>query len=160
MYEQLVTFLATQLHWLIIAIAVGAVACSPKNHRLNTVLITIVALPLAYGLGELASILVYSPRPFVELEVLPLIPHEANNGFPSSHALLAMTVAGIVYVHNRMIGRVLVVLAALVAVGRILALVHSVTDVVMSWLITAVAVIVGVYVASAIQSKYTYGSRT
>ena len=48
----------------------------------------LLALPIAFLLGRLASLIILSPRPFVVENIQPLIAHVPNNGFPSEHFLL------------------------------------------------------------------------
>lgn len=122
---EMTTFLASKLHLLIVAGAVGVTVMTPGLIRAKLVLLALVAIPLAYGFGEIASLMYYAPRPFVELGISPLVPHVADNGFPSSHALFAMTIALIVFTYNRLAGSILIAFALLVGVGRVLSYVHS-----------------------------------
>ena len=142
--EITVVFLANYLHFFVF-LGGGLLAwqLSPEK-RTSFILTALIALPIAFVLGEIAGLLFQNPRPFVEFGVSPLVPHEANNGFPSTHALVAMTVAFTTFLYDRKIGLVLLSIALLVGIGRILALVHSPLDVAGSALI-AVSVVGAVF---------------
>ena len=127
--EIIIIFLAKYLHLFVIAGAVLVGVLSEPKTRKALIILALVAIPITYGVGELAGFLIQNPRPFVVEGVAPLIPHVPNNGFPSTHALIAMTVASVVFVHNRKAGYVLFMLALLVGLGRVMALVHSPIDV-------------------------------
>jgi membrane-associated phospholipid phosphatase len=71
-------------------------------------------------------------RPFEQLGVEPGAAFLPNPGFPSDHALLVFAVAAIVWAttKNKWVSAALLVAAILVAVGRVLALVHTPADVI------------------------------
>ena len=78
--------------------------------------------------------LIYQPeqlRPFELLGVNPGAAYLNNPGFPSDHALFTMFLALAVWygTRNRRLGITLVVLAAVISVGRVAALVHTPLDV-------------------------------
>ena len=78
--------------------------------------------------------LLYQPeqlRPFETLGVNPGAAYLNNPGFPSDHALFTMFLALAVWygTRNRRLGITLVVLAAVISVGRVAALVHTPLDV-------------------------------
>ena len=78
--------------------------------------------------------LIYQPeqlRPFELLGVNPGAAYLNNPGFPSDHALFTMFLALAVWygTRNRRLGITLVVLAAIISVGRVAALVHTPLDV-------------------------------
>lgn len=58
---EIAIFLASKLHLLIVAGAVGVTVMTPGLTRAKLVLLNLVAVPLAYGLGEIASIMHYAP---------------------------------------------------------------------------------------------------
>lgn len=152
--EITVVFLANYLHFFVF-LGGGLLAWQlPPEKRTSFILTALIALPLAFVLGEIAGLLFQNPRPFVELGVSPLVPHEANNGFPSTHALIAMTVAFTTFLHDRKIGLVLLSIALLVGIGRILALVHSPLDVAGSALIAASVAGVAFLIIQKLQLKH------
>jgi undecaprenyl-diphosphatase len=149
----LIIFLGSYLHFFIIAIALLGVIFVPPKIRLEYTLFLIFVAPLAYLLGELVGMVIYNPRPFVALEVLPLIPHDPTNGFPSTHALVSISVAFAVFVFNKKLGFILFLFGILVGVGRIFAQIHSVEDVLGSVVVAAVAVCVVLFVSKRFFNK-------
>ncbi len=101
-----------------------------KPEFLSVVRLSLLSLPLSYLAGKIASHLFYNPRPFVSEHLVPLIPHVPDNGFPSDHALLTMTVAAIVFAADKKLGMALFAIATLVGTARILAHLHHPLDII------------------------------
>src|SRR5918911_1623581 len=55
-----------------------------------------VLLVLSYVFAQVGGLLYYDPRPFAVGHFQPLIPHAADNGFPSDHALVAAVLVAVV----------------------------------------------------------------
>lgn len=102
--------------------------------------VTVVSLPLAYGLAKLAGHFYSHIQPFVVSGVEPLIPHVIDNTFPSDHMLLAAAVASLAFAYNRTLGLVLWVCALAVGIARVAALLHYPVDIMASAVIAAVVV--------------------
>ena len=107
MTDSLIVFLASKLHVVIVVLAVIAFLLSAKKQRMTMAITAAISLPLAYLIGKLASFLHYTERPFSELGIAPLVPHIADNGFPSEHTLYAMVIAAVVLSVHRKFGLVL-----------------------------------------------------
>jgi undecaprenyl-diphosphatase len=97
---------------------------------------------LAVVLAVIAGHLYYDPRPFVTHHLVPLIAHAADNGFPSDHALLTAFLAFTMLLYSKRTGVFLLVIALLVSWARVAAHIHNPRDIVGSFVIAAVAVIV------------------
>jgi undecaprenyl-diphosphatase len=98
---------------------------------------------------KISAMLVNDPRPFVVNHVIPLIPHVADNGFPSDHTLLTMWLALVVYFYNKKLGIVLIIVSITVGISRVLALVHHPIDIIGSMIIA----IISVFISSLIVKK-------
>jgi undecaprenyl-diphosphatase len=104
---------------------------TPKKQRYQVwsraILVGLVALLFA----KTISLLYQGQRPFEALGVQPGAAFLPNPGFPSDHALLVFAVTFIVWAStkNKPLSAVLLALSILVAVGRILALVHTPADI-------------------------------
>ena len=107
----------------------------PWREQKNMMLFAIPAALFAYVLALIAGHLYFDPRPFVVGHFTPLIPHAADNGFPSDHTLLASALAAIGMYWNRRLGLSLWTIAAIIAVARVYVGVHHTIDVVGSMLI-------------------------
>ena len=109
-----------------------------KLFLLRGLVVCTLAILLAKGGGALYN----EPRPFVVQHVAPLIPHEADNGFPSDHTLFCFACAFLLIPFSpRAIGPALLV-AVTVCLARIASLLHSPLDIVASILMAALANIV------------------
>ena len=114
----------------------------PSDSRSRFLLLSIISLPLIYVIAKAAGHFYFDARPFVVDHVAPLMPHVADNGFPSDHALLAAALASVMYVFDKRLALVSWVCALLIGVARVLAHVHHTTDIVGSFLIAAVVVLI------------------
>ena len=92
MINQLIIFSAKYLYLLVIAITVLFFIKQPRDIQKQLLIFGIITLPAAYIIAKLAGFLYYDPRPFIQGGFTPLIPHAADNGFPSDHALLSAAI--------------------------------------------------------------------
>lgn len=102
----------------------------------------VAVLILSYGIALLARQAYYDPLPFVALQVQPLIAHEANNGFPSDHTLLAAAAAAIVTPFSLPLGILMWIIALAIGAARVLALVHHPIDIIGSLVIVAISALI------------------
>ncbi|HUY62652.1 MAG TPA: phosphatase PAP2 family protein [Candidatus Paceibacterota bacterium] len=136
----LIVFSAEYLYLLSIALFIGYGLISKRRRRFW--LLALFVLPASYLTGVLAGHLFYNPRPFVDPNVIPLFVHEADNGFPSDHALLTGTLAAIVTAFNVPLGILMWALAIIVGGARVLARVHHLIDILASYAIAIAATFV------------------
>jgi len=129
MSEVIITFLASFLIWFMFAglgylwIIDGKVLKEQVLHAFLTALI-------AWGIAQMIKGLFPTTRPFHTNGKAPLtvtVPTDA--AFPSGHASAAFGLAVSVWLHDKKIGKVFLVSAVLVGLGRILGNVHSLLDV-------------------------------
>lgn len=144
--DSVTIFCAKYLFILVVlglAIAWLRVSKEPKQRFfLSVVLAGIIALLLS----RIAGHLYFDPRPFVVQHVKPLIAHAPDNGFPSDHALLTMTLTAVTYFFSKKIAAVMAVLTVFVGIARIAAKVHSPLDIAGGWLLGIVGAIAGYYI--------------
>lgn len=152
--NSLIAFAAQYLYLLIIIIALLTILLSPKTIRNNFLKIAVLALPIAYLTGRLASWFFYNPRPFVVEHVQPLIAHAADNGFPSDHTLFTMTVASIIFVYRRKMGLFLAALGLTVGFARVLAKVHHSLDIVAASSLAILAVYLSFKILSTLLKNF------
>lgn len=103
---------------------------------------------LALVLAVIASHLFYDTRPFVSHHLVPLIGHAPDNGFPSDHVLITAFLGFTMYVYSRRIGIFLLLIALLVGAARVAAHIHNPIDIVGSFVIAALAVVVVQWIAT------------
>ena len=138
----LIRLLADGLVIVIALVGVGALLLkTPVKDRYDRFTRVFMAGITSYILAKFIGSL-WQPaqlRPFEQLGLDPGAAYLNNPGFPSDHALLAFFLVFAVWfaTKNRLITSILGVLAALMCVGRVLALVHTPLDVAGSLLIAA-----------------------
>lgn len=152
--DRIIIFCAQYLY-LFVVLGIGiAWLRTTKNLKVKFIVATIIAGGIAFILSRIASKLYYDPRPFVKDHIKPLISHAADNGFPSDHALLTMTLTAITYFYNKKIALVMLILTIIVGISRILAKVHSPLDIGAGWILGFIGVLVGYYLTVWIFEKY------
>lgn len=143
-------FGAKYLYLIIAVIALGTVVYTKSISKRSIVKLSVLAFPLSFIIARIASYFIFIPRPFVTEHIQPLITHAADNGFPSDHTLLSMTIASVLFVYNKKVGILLAILAILVGISRVAASVHHPIDIMGSILIA----IFSTHIAWHILKKY------
>ena len=134
--------------YLLVFVVLGIVVIwlmLPKEQRGQAAVTIVTTGILALILSRIAGSLYYDPRPFVNHNVIPLIPHAADNGFPSDHALFTMALTAIAFFYNKKIAWIMLALTALVGIARVMAHVHSPIDIIGAWVIAVVAAVASYY---------------
>lgn len=136
--DSLIIFGAEYLYLAIVFAALAYIFRQPKELRWKIALCAVIALPLTYIVAKIASAFYYDPRPFVVGQFAPLLPHAADNGFPSDHALLSSAVAAVIFSFHRKLGLLLFMVAFLVGASRVFAGIHHFTDIFGSMIIAII----------------------
>ncbi|HZP55149.1 MAG TPA: phosphatase PAP2 family protein [Candidatus Saccharimonadales bacterium] len=145
--DSLIIFLAKDLFIFVILIWIGCFFYTPKNRRLEYIVALIVAAIIALILDKVAGALYYHPRPFSVNHIKPLISHGADNGFPSEHTILVMTITTLIYFYRRQLALLAFTITVLVGAGRVWSHVHSWQDIAGGILIGLIAGYAGYKIA-------------
>jgi len=129
MFDVLIIFSAQYLYLVIIIVAFVYLWRQPKELRWKIALMAVIALPLTYIAAKIISNFYYDPRPFVVGQFTPLLPHTADNGFPSDHTLLSSAVAAVIFFFHRKLGFLLFAIAFVVGISRVFAGIHHFADI-------------------------------
>jgi undecaprenyl-diphosphatase len=118
------------IYILFLAAAVCLGYLAYKRHW-REVMLFFIALGTSFVILLILSKLYVSSRPFVDHTITQLLPHSANQSFPSDHATasFAIALAILVFTRFKKIGWTLLVVAALVGFARIYTGVHYPLDV-------------------------------
>jgi undecaprenyl-diphosphatase len=142
-------FAAEYLLFVVAAIVVASWFArfgSSENRRI-AVYTAVIASTIALGLAALISANYDHPRPFVErTDVVLLLSHGADSGFPSDHTTVAFALAAGLGLYRARFGIVAVALASVIAFARVYVGVHYPGDVAGGALI-GIGVAVGVWAA-------------
>jgi undecaprenyl-diphosphatase len=154
-----VTISAQYLIFAVILIAVIAAAFSKKELWWSIIKLAVLSFGLAFLLAYIAGLIYYDTRPFIAEHIEPLVPHAANNGFPSDHTLAAMVTAAVIFVYCRWWGILLGALAILVGVARIYADLHYTVDIIASITIAIIATFVAWLTLRKVDRKFKHSAR-
>ena len=126
-----VVFLAVYLLWAMVA-AIVVWSRTAGKRALWALALSGASAAAAYGVNAVIGFFVaLHERPFVELGFSPLITAgHFDKAFPSDHSAIAFALAASVFARNKKTGAIFCIGALLVALGRALAGVHYVSDVV------------------------------
>lgn len=131
-------------YFVAISVVLVALYWLRASRRVKVTLASVLVLGGAIGLAlmEVAGKVFYDTRPFVTHHVTPIIPHAADNGFPSDHALLCFFLAFALYGYSKRLSLVLFVNAVLVSWARVAAQIHSPLDILGSLVFALIAALV------------------
>jgi undecaprenyl-diphosphatase len=126
-----IRFIADYLVVPIVIIGAWVVLASPRPVRMKRIMKGVLAGVTALILALLASLAYHDERPFLASGAAAKASYLISTSFPSLHALLVFTATFVVWAatKNAKVSLLLLVLSVLVAVGRIVALVHTPLDV-------------------------------
>jgi undecaprenyl-diphosphatase len=126
-----VAFIADLLVIPVVLIGAWVMLRLPRNVLYQRLARAFVTGLTAVLFAKIASLLYQGERPFVTLGTEPKAAYLNNPGFPSDHTLLVFTITFVVWAStkNRKLTGILLLLSSLVALGRVLALVHTPADV-------------------------------
>jgi undecaprenyl-diphosphatase len=129
-------FGAKYLYLVVIIIASFWLLMQPRSKQKEILILACICLPLIFAISLAAGHLYYNPRPFVAEGFKPLIPHKANNGFPSHHVLLVSAISAVIFPFSRRISMLLWILTLFIGFSRVYVGMHYIIDVMGSILIS------------------------
>jgi len=134
--DSIFVFGAKYLYLLAFVVAAIWLVRLPAEKRKGALIFAAVALPAIFIASRIASWLYLDPRPFVVGHFTPLVPHAADNGFPSDHTLLVSAIASIIFPFDRKTSVFVWIVAALVGISRVYVGIHHLIDIVGSVVIS------------------------
>ncbi|AQY38398.1 undecaprenyl-diphosphatase [Bacillus thuringiensis] len=126
-----------------------------KKYKNRTCVIqAIIACCLAFLLNRIIGLFFYRERPFVShLNINQLVEHTANASFPSDHATSAFTIAITLYLYERRLGKVFLLLAIFISFSRIWVGVHYPLDVLLGAVLGTLWAFIAYYIIKTIFKK-------
>ena len=124
-----ITFLASFLIWFMFAGLIILWVIDGKIKK-EQALHAFIATLIAWVITEMLKSFIPSQRPFIIQEIAPLtVTIPSVPSFPSGHSAAAFATAATVWMHEKRSGYYFLVIAVLVALGRIISHVHTIPDV-------------------------------
>ncbi|MEE8162501.1 MAG: phosphatase PAP2 family protein, partial [Anaerolineae bacterium] len=108
-----------------------------RNQR--AILRAIIVLFVANIVLKLCNLVYFRPRPFVDHEVNLLFYRPTDSSFPSNPATVGFSIAAAIWLYNRRLGALLLVLATLFGLSRIYCGVHYPSDIIAGALLGALS---------------------
>src|SRR5437868_4998498 len=114
----LIVFLAKYLIVAVMVLWLTTWVLLSKPNRIKFILATLAAGIMAIILSKIAGAVYFHPRLFTVENIKPLVPHGPDNGFPSEHTVLAMTLSTLIYFYRRRLAAAALVCTLLIGAGR------------------------------------------
>lgn len=109
-------------------------------------------LVLSFAVSRLVGAIYVDPRPFVVGHYKPLLPHTANNGFPSGYATAAAVIVFAVLLLSRRWSIPFLILAMLIDWARVgVGLQHTI-DIVGAWIIVALSTVIAFWIGALLSA--------
>lgn len=143
MYDELITFLASFLIWLMFAGLIILWFVDGKIKK-EQVMHALLASFIAFTVSQILKQLFHTVRPF-QVDGLGVMTLTIPSGFsfPSEHTAVAFALAFTIWLHDKKVGILFIILASLIGIARILANVHFPIDIIGGAIIgTTVAVMI------------------
>ena len=124
-------FLASYLNYFLILIAIFLLL-KEKNWRQRIYFFCLAALSVILARGVITEIIrffYYQPRPFLLLQIQPLVNHDITGSFPSGHATAYFALALAIFYFNQKLGWWCLGMALLMGLGRIFVGLHWPLDI-------------------------------
>jgi undecaprenyl-diphosphatase len=125
-------FLAEYLGYFLI-LGIVYLLIKEKNWRWRIYFFSLTTLSVILARGiitEIIKFFYYQPRPFLVLEIQPLIEHNLTSSFPSGHAAAFFALALVIFYFNKKWGWRCLILALLIGLARIFAGIHWPLDII------------------------------
>jgi len=132
-------FLTTIMSLILVAFWFEGQDQNQRERNQRAILRAVMALFVANIILKLCNLVYFRPRPFVGHEVNLLFYRPTDSSFPSNPATVGFTVATAVWLTNRGLGALLLVLATLFGLSRIYCGVHYPSDIVAGALLGALS---------------------
>ena len=110
-----------------------------RERNQKAILRAIIALFMANVVLKLCNLVYFRPRPFVDHQVNLLFYRPTDSSFPSNPATVGFSVATAIWLYNRRLGALLLVLATLFGLSRIYCGVHYPLDIIAGTLLGALS---------------------
>ncbi len=137
-------FLTTMMSLILVIFWFEGQDRDQRERNQRAILRAIVALFIANIVLKLCNLIYFRPRPFDSHEVTLLFYRPTDSSFPSNAAVVGFSVAAAIWLYNRRLGALLLVLATLFGLSRIYCGVHYPTDVIAGALLGALSAYVAV----------------
>ena len=153
-----IIFLASYFAYVLVILLLILVLFSQYSKREKWEILLVAGISgivARFGAAELIRFFYHRPRPFSVLETHQLF----TNGewsFPSGHATFFFALATAVYLYNKKWGIFFFIAAATIAISRVVAGVHYLSDIVGGALIGAVVAYAVVYFARNLAEKTSH----
>jgi len=112
---------------------------SSGEQRRQLLLRGLIVLITGIALAKIGGMVYNEPRPFIVEHIQPLIPHVNDSGFPSDHTLTVSAIALLLAPFSLPAAGMTLLLAAIIGISRIGCHLHSVLDIMASFLFAIMA---------------------
>lgn len=115
--DLLMIFISNKIRYLFIFVLI--LMWIRKGHYRLLAITSIYSAGLSLIIYFLIKLFYFKPRPFINHRVGILIPSKVDSTFPSKHTMLVFAVSTAIYLQERMLGLVMLLLSGLTGLSRV-----------------------------------------
>ncbi len=147
-----ITYLGEKgIFWMAIA---AILLFNSKTRKCGIFMLISMAIGLILGNGIIKN-LVERPRPYwIDENIKLLIPGLTDYSFPSGHTLASFEAAIMIFLFNKKLGIIAIIIAILVGISRMYLFVHFPTDVLAGALLGTIISIAVYYIGNKAENKF------
>ena len=149
--DDIMRFSAFLLWAVILIIAIWWVYFKDRNRSIAILASFLFIGGIAFITSRIWGPFLIDIRPYMLYHIKPLVPVSRGNGFPSDHVLLTTTITSVMYLYNKKVGLLLLILTIFVTIGRVFVAAHHPLDVAGSIVIVSFATLLFVLLFSKLK---------
>lgn len=153
MTDQLIIFTAKYVIILPVIVVLALLAWQLRQKKWQFLAVVVIGGIISLVLAKIGGHFVTNPRPFAVNHFTPLIPHAADNGFPSDHTLLAASLAFAATWLKPKYAWPLILVAVGIGLSRVAAGVHHYWDIVGSLIFALIGTLIAVGIVKLVSRR-------
>lgn len=115
--DLLMIFISNKIRYLFLFVLI--LMWIRKGHYRLLALTSVFSAGLSLIIYFLIKLFYFRPRPFIKHRVGILIPSKVDSSFPSKHTMLVFAVSTVIYLRERVLGLIMLLLSGLTGLSRV-----------------------------------------
>lgn len=135
-------------------ILIFLIAIKGKTTERKALILALFSLPILVIIIKIIHLFFYEPRPFVSLDIFPLVPHKEDASFPSRHTTIMSAIAfAYVYLKSKW-APLFLILLLWVGISRVYVGVHYPLDIIGAVLVGIISLIIALQIKKLLKISF------